>query len=289
MILVLSAAVAGGSDSKPANPVPADSPSAGRVVKVRRVGQIARVRPEQIRRYKKLHETMSPQVFQELHRYHVGNCSVYLKEFEEGEHFLFRYFEYRGADFENDMAKMRENPTIRQWWETIGGECPRKSSSETADLWSDMEEVFFFAGNTNVLIDNSNVQRHGMVVGLRPDMVNSYKLLHTNAWPDVLNKIREANIRNYSIFLKEINKKYYLLSYFEYLGDNFDADMARLSADPTIKAWEKFTDDGCQIPLATRAEGEWWAEMQQVFHYGGFSNSYRGPGFDCRGNEHYER
>ncbi len=106
-------------------------------------------------------------------------------------------------------------------------------------------------------------------------MVDSYKLLHANTWPGVLNKITEANIRNYPSFLKEISGKYYLLGYFEYVGDDFDADMARLSADPTTKAWEKLTDAGCQIPLTTRAEGEWWAEMEPVFYYGGFPDSGR--------------
>ncbi|MHC4176428.1 MAG: L-rhamnose mutarotase [Planctomycetota bacterium] len=275
LTLVLCAVVAGCSRSKPAKSVPADSSSAGPVAKVRRVGQIARVRPEQIEQYKKLHEAMRPEVFQELHRFHVSNYSVYLKELEEDGHYLFSYFEYTGDAFKDDMTKVREDPTVRQWCDAIGGECLVKWSAETADWWADMEEVFFFAGNTDVPMDDSKAQRHGMVVGLRPEMVDSYESLHANAWPGVLSKIREANIRNYPIFLKEINGKYYLLSYFEYVGDDFDADMARPSADPATKAWEKLTDTGCQIPLTTRAEGERWAEMEQVFYYGGFPNSGR--------------
>lgn len=110
------------------------------------------------------------------------------------------------------------------------------------------------------------VQRYGTVIGLKPEKLAYYKELHAAAWPGVLRKIKECNIRNYSIYLKEVEPgKLYLFSYFEYIGDDFEADMARMAADPTTQKWWKETDP-CQIPIATRGEKEFWSRMDEVFH-----------------------
>ena len=51
----------------------------------------------------------------------------------------------------------------------------------------------------------------------------------------------------------------------EYIGEGFAADMAKMAAAPTTREWWTFTDP-MQEPLESRAEGEWWATMQEVFH-----------------------
>jgi L-rhamnose mutarotase len=42
-------------------------------------------------------------------------------------------------------------------------------------------------------------------------------------------------------------------------------DVARMQADPATRRWWALTDP-CQEPLASHAEGEWWAPMVEVFH-----------------------
>ncbi len=106
------------------------------------------------------------------------------------------------------------------------------------------------------------MQRYGMVIKVKPEKLEEYKALHAEPWPAVLDRISACNIRNYSIYYKDG----YLFSYFEYVGDDFDADMAKMAADPTTQAWWKLTDP-CQEPLESRAEGEWWADMEEVFHH----------------------
>ena len=126
--------------------------------------------------------------------------------------------------------------------------------------------VFFFLIGMSLSQPRKKVQRYGMVIGVRPEKIDEYKRLHANTWPGVLKKIRECNIKNYSIYLKEVAKgKYYLFSYFEYTGDNFKADMASMAADSTTKKWWKETDP-CQIPIPMRKEDEWWSTMEEVFH-----------------------
>lgn len=105
------------------------------------------------------------------------------------------------------------------------------------------------------------MKRYGSVIKLRPSHYEEYKKLHANAWPAVLEMIRQCNIRNYSIY----HKDGYLFSYFEYVGEDYEADMAKMAADPTTQEWWKICKP-CQEPLETRAEGEWWAEMEEVFH-----------------------
>ena len=73
--------------------------------------------------------------------------------------------------------------------------------------------------------------------------------------------IRKCNIRNYSIY----HKDGYLFSYFEYEGQDFQADMEKMAADPMTQKWWSICKP-CQEPLETRAEGEWWADMEEVFH-----------------------
>ncbi|MDH3652439.1 MAG: L-rhamnose mutarotase [Saprospiraceae bacterium] len=106
------------------------------------------------------------------------------------------------------------------------------------------------------------VKRYGSVIKVKPEKLDQYKQLHADPWPGILDQISKSNIRNYSIYLKDD----YLFSYFEYTGNDFAADMAKMAADSLTQAWWKMTDP-CQVPLETRAEGEWWASMEEVFHH----------------------
>ncbi|MNK56570.1 L-rhamnose mutarotase [compost metagenome] len=111
-----------------------------------------------------------------------------------------------------------------------------------------------------------NIRRFGSVTGLKPEKIGYYKKLHAAIWPGVKQKIADCNIRNYSIYLKEIDKKYYLFSYFEYTGKDFDADMKKMAADTTTQRWWKETAP-TQIPLPdAAAKNETWSSMEEVFH-----------------------
>ena len=110
------------------------------------------------------------------------------------------------------------------------------------------------------------MKRYGSVIGLRTEKLAEYKKLHAAVWPDVLAMIHRCHIRNYSIYLRRMpDGHHYLFSYFEYTGRNFAADMAVMAADPVTQDWWKLCKP-CQDPLPDRAEGEWWAGMEEVFH-----------------------
>ena len=102
--------------------------------------------------------------------------------------------------------------------------------------------------------------RVGSVIRVRPEMEAEYRRLHAAVWPAVLAQIADSNIHNYSIFLRDG----LLFSYFEYVGEDLAADLARLAADPVTQEWWTHTDP-CQQPVETAGPGEHWAPMEEVF------------------------
>jgi L-rhamnose mutarotase len=110
-----------------------------------------------------------------------------------------------------------------------------------------------------------NIVRYGMVTGLKPEKMEYYNKLHAEPWPSITNLLTACNIGNYSIFLQKIKEEYYLFSYFEYSGVDYDADMKKIAADTAMQRWWKETDP-CQLPLEEAlAKHQIWTPMQQVF------------------------
>ncbi|KAE9627680.1 PfkB family carbohydrate kinase [Parasedimentitalea maritima] len=106
-------------------------------------------------------------------------------------------------------------------------------------------------------------QRMGSVIQLKPEHLDEYKRLHADVWPGVLQRLRSSNFSNYSIYLK--HPECLMFGYFEYTGSDFAADNAAIAADPITKDWWAVCGP-MQEPFETRADGEWWAEMEEVFH-----------------------
>jgi len=110
------------------------------------------------------------------------------------------------------------------------------------------------------------MKRYGTVIGLHADKLEEYKQLHAAVWAEVLHIIAQCNLRNYSIYLRQFDDgQHFLFSYFEYTGDDFAADMAKMAADPTTQRWWAVCMP-CQRPLDSRDPEEWWASMEEVFH-----------------------
>ena len=107
------------------------------------------------------------------------------------------------------------------------------------------------------------MKRVASIVGLRPEHQQEYLQLHRNVWPGVEDTLRAANITNYSIFLRDGT----LFAYYEYVGSDYDADMARIAADPESQRWWQLTDP-CQQPLPTARPGEVWVEATEVYRLG---------------------
>jgi len=103
------------------------------------------------------------------------------------------------------------------------------------------------------------VQRFGQHAKLKPECIEEYIRLHAAAWPDVLATITECNIRNYSIFIKGD----VLFAYFEYVGEDYHADMAKMAADPITQDWWKHTKPCFEGHL----DNVYYLDMEEIFHH----------------------
>ena len=105
------------------------------------------------------------------------------------------------------------------------------------------------------------VRRVGMVVGIRPEKIDDYKRLHAASNPGVRDLLTKYHMGNFSIFLQQIEGKWYEFGYYEYTGDDFDADMAKLAAEPRNADWLKMCDP-MQLPLTGQKS---WTKMECVY------------------------
>lgn len=106
------------------------------------------------------------------------------------------------------------------------------------------------------------MERHALVVDLRPELREPYLELHAAVWPQVEATLRECHVTNYSIFVLEDT----LFAYYEYTGDDHAADMERIAQDPVTREWWTHTDP-CQVPFGRTAQpGERWRDLTEVWH-----------------------
>jgi L-rhamnose mutarotase len=105
------------------------------------------------------------------------------------------------------------------------------------------------------------MRRFGQVVRVRPERYQEYVDCHREIWPGVAAMIRECNIRNYSIY----HWDGVLFAYLEYVGEDFEKDMEKMAADPETQRWWDYCKP-MHIPLEERAPGEWWMNLQEIFH-----------------------
>lgn len=105
------------------------------------------------------------------------------------------------------------------------------------------------------------MKRFGQVIGIDSEHLERYKSYHARVWPEVLSMITTCNIKNYSIF----HRDGLLFAYFEYTGNDFAADMAKMAADPKTQEWWAVMMP-MQKPVSKRSNEEWWANMEEVFH-----------------------
>ena len=102
--------------------------------------------------------------------------------------------------------------------------------------------------------------RKGLVIGIKPQYIEEYKKTHADVWPEILEKISENKIKNYSIFLQEDR----LFSFFEYHGDNFKKDMKKMKENEKFREWEKLHEN-MFCPLENQEKFEGWVELEEIF------------------------
>jgi L-rhamnose mutarotase len=106
---------------------------------MKRYGSVIGIRPEAIGEYKRLHAAVWPDVLRQIKASNISNYTIFLRE---PENLLFSYFEYRGTDFEADMAAMAADPSTQEWWAVCMPLQQRLGANRDGEWWGSMEEVF---------------------------------------------------------------------------------------------------------------------------------------------------
>ena len=107
-----------------------------------RYGMVIGLRPEKAEEYIRLHAAVWPDVLKMIQECNIRNYSIYLRKLDDGRQYLFSYFEYYGADFAADMAKMAADPTTQRWWELCEPCQQPLEDRKSNEWWAGMQEVF---------------------------------------------------------------------------------------------------------------------------------------------------
>ncbi len=105
------------------------------------------------------------------------------------------------------------------------------------------------------------MKRVAQVIGIAPEHIEEYERLHAEVWPSVLEVIHRSHVTNYSIHRHETT----LFAYFEYVGDDYAADMKAMSDDPEMQRWWAVCVPLLH-PLPQRDPDNWWLELPEVFY-----------------------
>ena len=87
------------------------------------------------------------------------------------------------------------------------------------------------------------VQRVAFRLRVKPERLAEYKQLHQDIWPDLLNDMRAASIRNYSIFADGPE----LFGYLE--CDDWDAAADALARSDANRRWQELMSDFLATPV----------------------------------------
>ena len=81
-----------------------------------------------------------------------------------------------------------------------------------------------------------------------PEPVERFMLLNKSVPGQVLEAMRNANIRNLSVFLVKVDTNYYAIRTFEYIGQNYELDWLDLTRNQDYIEWNNACEE-CQIPV----------------------------------------
>lgn len=101
----------------------------------------------------------------------------------------------------------------------------------------------------------------GQVGRIKPEKKDVYVDLHKNAWPEILKAISSCNIKNYSIFIRDN----VVFSYFEYVGEDYEADKKKLAGYNICKKWWEITDP-CFVKYDDHSENKDFENMERIFY-----------------------
>jgi L-rhamnose mutarotase len=103
------------------------------------------------------------------------------------------------------------------------------------------------------------MQRVAFRLRLKPDAIEEYENAHAQVWPELLAKLKEVGISDYSIFRH--GQDLFLCMRVA----DFDSAWAALDKDPVNQRWQKEMSRSFE-PVANGHSTERFAMMKEVFY-----------------------
>jgi L-rhamnose mutarotase len=103
------------------------------------------------------------------------------------------------------------------------------------------------------------MSRYAFKLRIREDAIEEYEREHQRVWPELLAKLKEVGISDYSIFRR--GQELVLTLRVE----DFEKAWDELDQDPVNQRWQEFMGRLFE-PVPDKASGERFAMMKEVFY-----------------------
>ncbi|MCE5185940.1 MAG: L-rhamnose mutarotase [Planctomycetaceae bacterium] len=208
----------------------------------RHAALIAQVKPgQQDALAKSLLELREKKMTRKLQRAGITHVSAFTRQIQ-GNLWCMVYFDFSGKKNYLDAAES---------FESVAGGLngllvPHPRAVTCGRTWLQMEWINYIRGCD---VKGAPTSITSMVTTIKPEKEMEYRTLHQTVWPGVVDQMARGHVRNFSIFLVEIQDELYEFFYLEYMGQDANKDDAMNRQDPANQRWWKHTDP-CQQPLA---------------------------------------
>ena len=108
-------------------------------------------------------------------------------------------------------------------------------------------------------------RRHVFTLNLKddPGIVETYTRYHREVWPEVQASLRRVGVQQMDIYL--LGRRLVMIVEMRDGLDYRTAFRSHASSSPRVAEWERLMRT-LQQPAAEAPPGEWWADMEPVFH-----------------------
>jgi L-rhamnose mutarotase len=104
------------------------------------------------------------------------------------------------------------------------------------------------------------MERVAFLLQVRPDRMDEYRARHREVWPEMLDALREAGWRNYSLFAREDGM---LFGYLE--TDDFEAAQRAMAGTDVNARWQAEMAEFFELPGDERPDTG-LLRLEEVFH-----------------------
>ena len=122
------------------------------------------------------------------------------------------------------------------------------------------------------------------MIKCKPELMEQYMQLHDHTWDEVMARMYASGMRDFNVWYHQETQT--MFHQWCYVGNDFEADMERVAADPIVRFWWTYCEP-CQVPLHWQGPppsqggtgdpnypGQWWSPLKHVNSCGAWATSW---------------